>query len=523
MNPFAAAASRMTRRASSDASGGYAGAAGGRLFHDYVMGTLSGNDALRWSLRALRNRSRELITRNGHASRVPQLYSEKVVGANGITYTARVQSGEKTFDVATNKELERCYYAWAESTYVTADRSMCLPELEAADMEAEVTDGETLIRTLEGFDNPYGFALEVLDPDQLDHLYDVEPGPGRNAIVMGVEVDGWGCPVAYWLWKNHPSERAVGGRVRVPADQIWHTYLRRRVKQRRGIPWFAPALFDFVMHGGWRENQLVASRAAAGKMGFYEPGENAEAWDDDPDDLEHENGGAVLPTEVTPGTLERLPRGWKFKEYDPTFPSTNFAEFNSAMLQSLAVSQRVTYAEISGDLRGTSYGSGRMGLLDVQAVYRWFQARRIRRFNTPLLERFVPNALMSGQLRLPSFDASRYLAAKWNPQPLPWLQPKEDLDVRLAQRRAGLLSLTDIAAEQGRDIEDVFADIQREEELARTYGVTLDLSPSSQAANPVVNGPGQSPGGNPALAPDPEDNPADASARAASLKLLGGG
>ena len=510
-NPFAAAATRLTRKASGDGGGYFAGAAGGRYFYDYVMGTLSANDALRWSLRPLRNRSRELVTRNGHASRVPQLYSEKVVGKDGITYSAAVTLGNGEFDIPVNKELERAYYAWAESTYVTVDRSMCLPELEAADMESEIIDGETLIRCVDNFDNPFGFALEVLDPDQLDHTYDVEPGVGRNAVVMGVELNAWGEPVAYWLWKNHPSERAVGGRVRVPAQEIWHTYLSRRVRQRRGIPWFAPALFDFSMHGGWRENQLIASRAAAGKMGFLEPGVDSEAWDDDDAELADENGRKVLPSEVSPGQLERLPRGWTFKPYDPTFPSTNFAEFNSAILQSLAVAVRVTYAELSGDLRGTSYGSGRMGLLDVQNVYRWFQQRRIRRFNSPLLARFIPNAMRSGALRLPTYQPERYLAATWHPQPQPWLQPKEDLDVNLAQRRSGLKSLTEIAAEQGRDLEQVFRQIQRENELAERYGVTLDLSPTSQAAQPSVN-----PG-----APV-DSNSVGASDHDAPLKLIGG-
>lgn len=509
-NPFAAAAARLHRK-SSDGGGYYAGAAGGRLFYDYVMGTLSGNAALRGSLGTLRNRSRELITRNSHASRVPQLYSEKVVGKDGITYSAAVTLGDGSFDEPVNRELERAYYTWAESLDVTVDRGMCLAELEAADMENEVVDGESLIRVVEGFDNAWGFALEVLDPDQLDHTFEIEAGPGRNAVVMGVEVDAWGAPLAYWLWKNHPSERAFGGRVRVPAEQIWHTYLRRRVRQRRGIPWFAPALVDMMHHGGWRENQLIASRAAAGKMGFLEPDKDADAWEDEEEQLAQEGDAQVLPVEVQAGAIERLPRGWKFKSHDPAFPSTNFKEFDAAMLMSQAVNARVTYAELSGDLRGTSYGSGRMGLLDAQNVYRWFQQRRIRRFNQPLHRIWLPNAMMSGRLRLPSLNAERYAAATWHPAPLPWIAPKEDLDVRLAQRRAGLTSLTAIAAELGRDIEEVFREIKREQELAERYEITLDLSPSSSASQPLVNPAAPSDAGAP-----------DASHEDAPLRLIGG-
>jgi predicted small secreted protein len=61
----------------------------------------------------------------------------------------------------------------------------------------------------------------------------------------------------------------------------------------------------------------------------------------------------------------------------------------------------------------------------------------------------------------------------------------------------------------GRDIEEVFRQIQREQELARAYGITIDLSPSSMASQPVI----------PA---DPNTDPTTSADHDAPLKLIGG-
>jgi hypothetical protein len=46
-----------------------------------------------------------------------------------------------------------------------------------------VARGECLIRMIKGFDNPYRFALQFIEPDQLDEKFN----DSRRLIVMGVE------------------------------------------------------------------------------------------------------------------------------------------------------------------------------------------------------------------------------------------------------------------------------------------------------------------------------------------------
>ena len=59
-----------------------------------------------------------------------------------------------------------------------------------------------------------------------------------NRIISGVEVDGDGTPVAYWMYKNHPSEAITSlvDMVRVKASDIIHHFIPERPGQLRGIP-----------------------------------------------------------------------------------------------------------------------------------------------------------------------------------------------------------------------------------------------------------------------------------------------
>lgn len=476
--------------ASSDSSGRwgpsggyYAGAQGGRLFADFVWGQLSANAALRDSLVPLRNRARELVASNAHATRAAASFSENVIGDEGVTYKAAVRLGDGSLDTETNRELERAFKGWSESRNASVDRSYSWPEIEALLAEAECTDGEVLLRLVRNFQNPYRFAVDVLDPDQLDVTYNVERLDNGNRVEMGVELDTWGAPVRYWLWTNHPSDGRGRGRFALPADELVHRYIRRRPKQLRGPSWFSPVMVDLSMHGGYRFAELVAARTAATKMGFFETkpdGEALEGTEEDPD------GTKYVPMEASPGTFEQLPKGLEFKQWDPQHPTAAFGDFDRAVLHSIAAGLRLSYLTVSGDLSSTSYGSGRIGLLQEQAVHRWLQRRHIDRTSTPVHREFVRFALLSGQLRLPSFDDARYLAATWHAKPQPWLDPESDLATRLAKRRAGLTSLTRIAAEMGVSIDEIAEEIRRENEMFAANEITIDLSPPSRAAAPLV-------------------------------------
>jgi capsid protein len=118
-------------------------------------------------------------------------------------------------------------------------------------------------------------------------------------------------------------------------------------------------------------------------------------------------------------------------------------------------------------------------MLAERAVYQYLQQRFITKVEQPIYRRWLKNALLSGALRLDSFDATRYQEVTWHPRSFPWIDPEKDLTSKGKEVAFGVNTLTAIAAEQGRDIEEIFQTRQEEIKLAEKYKVplALDLRP----------------------------------------------
>lgn len=487
----------------------YKGARHDNWAGDWNMGQLSASQVLRMDLTALVDRSRDLVMNNTTIARIPTLFAENVTGKDGIVYQAAVKFANENYNDRANKALEAAWYRWAENhRWVSADRRMSWLEVETMLDEVEATDGETFTRLLPGFDNPYRFAVQVLDTDQIDRRYNEDAGPNRNAIVMGVEIDRWGAPVAYHVWPNHPGEIGRRGeRMRIPAEQIIHQYIAHRPGQVRGIPWIAPGIIEAVQLGEYTEAEVVAARVAAAKMGFIEPSDG----DAVPEVKRDASGRIIAETwDATPGTIERI--DGKFKEWNPLHPNGNYDAFEKAIVRRLATSMRVSYMSLSGDLSQTSYASGRLGYLAERMVYQTLHQRKIRRVHSVVHRAWLTQALLAGQIDYPSFDADTLSAAVWHPRSFPGIDVGKETDAADHKVSMGIDTLTRLAAEEGRDIEDIAKERRRELDIFAKYGVPVALMSVPKAATPAD-------GAAPSAPARPADDPQDPQAR---LTLLEG-
>jgi lambda family phage portal protein len=475
-NPFALAAQKVNSGSALSPRANYHGAGGGRLMGDFTRSALlSADQTIRPDGPTLRARARELVLNNATAARIPMLFSENVIGKDGIQLQARVKTSRGDFHAQNNMKIEDAWYRWCEADTASADGQRSWTETQTLTTETEVVDGEVLVRMLDGFDNEFGFSTEIIDVDRLDWTYNVFPAQGVNEVRMGVELNPWGRPVAYWILTAHLGEGRQWKRERVPADQIIHHFIQRRPRQTRGVTWFAPVLIDLNNLGMYREAELIAARTAAAKMGFLKSINNT----DPSDALDADDGSDSIRWNAEPGVIEQLPENTEFQGWDPTHPTTAFSEFDKAILRTIATGVRVSYLSASSDLSDTSFGSGRIGMLAEREVYQGLQSRFEDKVATRVYRRWLKNALLKGALQLDSFDAKRYQDVVWHPRTFPWIDPEKDITAKGKEVAMGFNSLTRIAAEQGRDIEDVFKERQEEITLAEKYNVplALDLRP----------------------------------------------
>ena len=112
---------------------------------------------------------------------------------------------------------------------------------------AAARDGEFLVRIVRGKERRQRLRHRPagIDIDRLDTRLN-DTAKGGNKIRMGVEINEFGRPVAYWLRTHHPGDmdhtsgQAVANHVRVPAEDILHRFVVDRPSSSAACPGCTP-------------------------------------------------------------------------------------------------------------------------------------------------------------------------------------------------------------------------------------------------------------------------------------------
>lgn len=454
-----------------------------RLTADWVTQPTSIDSEVRSYGRTMRARARQLRKDNPLAARYVQLQSENIVGPDGIALRCRVPNSRGGINEAASDAIEWGWWDWSRREHCTVDGRLSWTEVLAAFVEGWKTDGEAFLLLHPGFPNKYGFAVQLLDPDQVDDQYHVPPGDNRNEVRMGVEVDRWGRPVAYYVLTRHPDDwygNPVRVRERIPAERVIHRFTPLGAGQTRGITPMAPAMLHLQMLGGAQEALLILQRAAACKMGFLEvdpetatpltPSEDADgtaALAEQP---------PVVNWEAEPLRIEQLPKGYKFTNWDPGQPTAEYDAFTRDIKREIATALGVSYASLTGDQSQANFGSQRVAMTSERDGYQRDQ-RVVVEDCTRVFARWAAAAMLTGAVPVPAFNVEALVrAVEWQPRGFDWIDPEKDVKAELAEVGAGLNSLTRIAASKGRDYADLLRERQQELALAATLGVPISLN-----------------------------------------------
>lgn len=452
----------------------YHGAGVNRFTSDWLPGLLSADQEVGPGLRLLRARSRDMRRNSPHASGFIRDLQDNVIGVEeqGVRLQARNRAGRQ-FDAPMNTYLELRWAAWGVPVLCSADGRDSWADLQKLYIATLATDGEVLYRFLPGFDNEFGFAIEFLDPDQLDETLNRAAAPGQNEIRYGVEVDRYNRPTAYYLWTGHPAEwRKRGAPARVPANQVRHDFLKLRAGQTRGVPWFAASLIYWRHLEGFTVAELQQARAAACQGGFLTTkGEDAQMWLPPNGDL-----GSKKPVEmaIEPNTYTQLPPGVGLEAPDPVHPNANAPGFRKDIIRTISRGLGSSYTSLSGDFENTNYSSGRMGLLPERDFYRGVARWATVRFHSPAYLAWLNAAVLAGALQLT--DPTAVSVHKWEYRGWPWVDPLNDVQAKELMLALKLTSPQKLCAELGVDLEENLEECAEAERMAASLGLTIGAS-----------------------------------------------
>ncbi len=443
-----------------------------RLTASWSINTQSIDQVLRHALVPMRARSRQLAINNDYVKLFITLLKTNVIGHQGIRLQNRASNPDGSQDKAGNRQIESTWKAWGRPGSCDVTGRLSWTDAQRLFIVSAARDGEVLIRIVRDFDNRHHFALQFLEPDLLDETYNTKLANG-NEVRLGVEYDQWQRPVAYHLLTSRFSAGSGAGasRRRLPAGEIIHAFLPDEwIRLSRGLPWLHSSAMRLHMLGGIEEAELVASRLAASKMGFYKRTEGSEDYKGDGED---EQGAPISDAE--PGHFEKLPDGWDFINWDPDHPAGNFEPFMKSMLRGATAGMGVSYHRGANDVSDVSYSSGRLAELSDRDVWRLLQNWVAEHFCQPVFTPWLETQLLHNSLAgLPLAKIDKFDAATWRGRGWTWVDPLKEQKGAEIGRKTLNDTLTDQLAERGIDLEEHLETLKRERELAAEYGLDLD-------------------------------------------------
>jgi lambda family phage portal protein len=480
----------LARRRSSQRT--YSGAQVSRLTQDWFASTQSADMEIKADLRRLRGASRSLVRDNAYARRYVGLVAENVVGPYGIKLQANVGTTRNTPAAAFNEALESAWCCWGKARNASYDTRTSWTAMQQQILRTMPQDGEVFVRRIKGADNEFGYALQVIDADLVDHDYNVPAAKSLtgNSIIMGVELEArTRRPLAYWMWTEHPNDFLTqkATRVRIPADEMLHLFVQERPGQTRGVPWFAPVLFDQKMMGAYQEAEITAARVGASNVATITT--KAEEMIGDANDV-----ASAVPVELEPASVWRLNPGEELSNTNFAHPSTAFGPFMKEIKRSIATGLGVSYTALTGDLESVNYSSIRAGLLQERDVWRTLQEWITESLHEIVFPEWLAYASLMGKINPQQASAvDCETEIRWLPRGWAWIDPLKDMEAAAMAIREGFTTRTAVCAERGDDFAENVELLQQEKQMADDAGLVFGLgampTPSAALADPSQTAP----------------------------------
>lgn len=452
------------------------------------------NAAMEMAGRSLREQARWLDENHDIVIGLLDKMEERIIGAKGIQIEPqpRTASGEIHAEFA--QELRRRWAAWSLKPEVTG--LFTRPQMERQVLRSWLRDGDVFGKHIRGTVPGYKhltatpYAIELLEAD---FVPDTLSDSGRR-IVQGVELNAWRRPVAYHVLLDHPGE-TTGYRFAtkpIPADNILHLAIRKRLHQVRGVSLLHGIITRIADLKDVEEAERVAARISACLAFYIKKGEPA-------DFIEPETAQAPRTFNIAPGTtFDDLRPGEEVGTIQSNRPNTGLNIWREGQLRSVAAGTRSNYSSIARDYDG-SYSSQRQELVEGFEGFAVMQDEFVAMWSRPVYRAWLEMELLT-DLKLPGdLDTRTLMDAVYLAPVMPWIDPYKESQGWRTQIRGGAATETEWIRSRGRNPDEVRRQRVQEITFNRENGIVTDSDPandsgvnnnepSNQITQPVAGG-----------------------------------
>jgi lambda family phage portal protein len=461
----------------------------------------SGNTAVAKAGPVLRNQARHLDQNHDLARGVLDVLVRNTVGANGIGIEPQIRTKAGDVHLEASWQIQKLLRAADRRPEVTWQHNRASMERLLA--RSWFRDGEVFGQRLLGsvtfleHGSALPYSVEMLEADHVPLFYNRAQAVDQSPITMGVETNAWNRPVAYWVFKKHPSDMVqmvqASDVKRIPAEQMLHLKLVDRIGQLRGVSVFAAVLTRLDDLKDYEESERIAAKVAAAMAAMIIKGEPA-------DYAPPAEGATPRQMRFAPGMVfDDLRPGESVETIDSKRPNPNAVTWRQGQLRAVASGTMVSYSSMAKDYNGT-YSAQRQELVEQYGAYGILASEFISRITQPIYEDRIRAALAARLLKLPAeIDLDTLYDAVYIPPQMPWIDPKKEAEAWALLEDRRYASGPEIIRMRGRDPYDVLDQQKRWQS---------DLKEAGLEAAPPPPAPGEQ------QPPDDEDSADDEEANA---------
>ncbi len=420
----------------------------------------SAQSAIHPGLSKIRARSRDQSRNNPLAAGA---INNTVTGTVGSGLTVQSQIDHDVLGLtdeqadAWEANAQRIWELWAGTRECDVEDELTFSQIQSLFFRAVLESGDILRlrRFLWDFkaDIPkrgghFGTKVQLVEADRISNP---NYGMDTDRLQAGVEVDGDGLTVQYWVQNTHPGDH-IGRRSdswkSIPAwdattgQRIAHlSFAKRRPGQRRGIPYLAPVIEALKQLERYTDAELMAAVVSAMFTVFVKsdvPAEEGGALSnmgdevpEDPEDLFMGNGAVV---DLDPGDDVEFA--------DPSRPNAGFDLFITSILRQVGVALEIPFEILIKHFQ-SSYSASRGAMLEAFKFYRTRRKWLVENLCQPCYEDVISEAVARGMLDAPGFFDNKviqraWLGTEWTGDAMPQLDPLKEGKAAEVRINAGL-------------------------------------------------------------------------------------
>lgn len=452
----------------------YDAAGNGRRMRGWNAPTSGPNRAVA-GLQKIRDRSRDAVRNDWTGKSGIQHWTTNLIGTGIVPRAKRIKDKAKK-----QKSIDR-WNKW--SKLADADGVLDFYGLQTLATRAWLESGEVFARLRyrrPGFGMDVPLQVQLIEADFVPML-DVDNWPGMatgNRIRSGIELSNIGQRVAYWVYREHPTDFFsiqvdMTKLVRVPADQMLHIFEPTRPGQLRGVPDFAPVLARLRNVADFDDAVLERQKLANLFTAFLTKpmptaGDGIDPMSGMP--IEWDADGSPMAA-LGPGIMQELLPGEQIQFANPPEPGTTYGDYMRSQHMGTAAGQGLPYELLSGDIKEVSDRTLRVVINEFRRYAEQRQWQIIMpMFCQPVREAYVDQAVLAGEIA--AGDADDEKAVEWSPQGWQYIHPVQDAQGKQTEVDAGFRSRSSVIAERGDDPELVDEERAADKERADALGLT---------------------------------------------------